>query len=82
MRLGGVLNGLRALDDLGLLLAMAIALAVILATVLIIAGVLLLGGVGYNLLAATTGGLVIELERAERPRAVSVPAPPPSPPTG
>jgi len=80
MRLGGVLNALRTLDDLGLLLALAIALAIILAAVLIIAGVLLLGGVGYNLLAATTGGLVVELERAEPPRAVSVP-PRPAPPT-
>ena len=82
MRLGGVLNGLRALDDLGLLLAAIIALAVILAAVLIIAGVLLLVGVGYNLLAATTGGLVIELERAEPLCAVSVPARSVSPPTG
>lgn len=66
-RLGPTLESLRLLDGLGLALAVTIGLVFLAAASVVTVFTVLLVSVGYNILAALSGGLALELEGETAP---------------
>ncbi len=62
LRLGAFLESLRSLEALGWLLALALAIVMGLGAALFVALTALLIGAGYNLLAAVSGGLAVDMD--------------------
>jgi hypothetical protein len=62
LRLGQVLTWLRFVDDWSPLFGLVVVLGLSLAAGLVLAAIVAVVGLGYNLVAALTGGLEIELE--------------------